>query len=495
MVKESYFMNFNLEERKAKIIATIGPATESQECIRDLLLNGVDVIRLNFSHGSFDEHLARIEAIRSVSDAINHSVSILQDLQGPKLRLGILPPNGFNLILGNQILLSSRNSFSEGTQNKIPCLPIDIQDVEKFVQIGNRILLDDGYFELKVIEVSEEGILAEVISGGKVTSHKGVNLPDSEIKIPTFTEKDKKDLIFGLNHDVDIIALSFIQRAEDINIVRNFIDKHVPERSGTPIIAKIERPIAMDNLEEIIDAADGVMIARGDLAVETSPFYVPIAQKKIIDMANQKAKIVITATQMLESMIEHPRPTRAEASDVANAILDGSDAVMLSGETAVGKYPVKTIQMMHSIVCEAEKNYECWGHHSNTRFIKVHSDSLSMARAAFTLSDALDIASIAVFTQSGRTAILMSKMRPGCPIFAFTPHKNTFQRLHLIWGVIPFQIPFADTAEKMVNEVENAILSVSTLEKGQQIVLISTFPIGKTGKPNFILLHTIGNPI
>ena len=488
-------MNFNLSERKAKIIATIGPATESKERIQDLLLNGVDVIRLNFSHGTFDEHLARIELIRSVGEAVGRSVSILQDLQGPKLRLGILPKEGFELVQGKKLRLSSHDAFNDGKHNEIPTLPLDIPDVEKFVKMGDRILLDDGYFELKAIEISEDGIIAEVTVGGKITSHKGVNLPDSKIKIPTFTEKDKKDLIFGLNHDVDLIALSFIECGTDIGLVRRFIDENVPERSGTPIIAKLERPIAMQNLEEIIDAADGVMVARGDLAVETSPYYVPIAQKKIIDMANQKAKIVITATQMLESMIEHPRPTRAEASDVANAILDGSDAVMLSGETAVGKYPIKTIQMMHSIVCEAEKNYASWGHHTNNTFTKVHSDSLSMSRAAYTLSETLDIASIAVFTQSGRTAILMSKMRPSCPIFAFTPHKNTFQRLHLIWGVIPFQIPFADTAEKMVSEVENAILSVSKLEKDQQIVLVSTFPIGKTGKPNFILLHTIGNPI
>jgi pyruvate kinase len=307
----------------------------------------------------------------------------------------------------------------------MPCLPLDIVDVEKFLQIDDRILLDDGYFELKTIDITDAGIIAEVLSGGNVTSHKGVNLPDSDIKIPTFTEKDKVDLLFGLENDVDIIALSFIQKATDIQLVRKFIDDNVPDRSGIPIIAKLERPVAMRNLDEIITEADGVMIARGDLAVETSPYYVPIAQKKIIDMANQKGKIVITATQMLESMIQHTRPTRAEASDVANAILDGTDAVMLSGETAVGKYPIKTVNMMTAIIHEAELNYENWGHHSNTRFAKTHSDSLSMARAAYTISDALDVASIAVFTQSGRTAILMTKMRPKCPIIAFTPHQNT----------------------------------------------------------------------
>ncbi|MBI9047870.1 MAG: pyruvate kinase [Anaerolineaceae bacterium] len=488
-------MNFNLDERKAKIIATIGPATETPETIRELLVNGVDVIRLNFSHGSFDEHKNRIDIIRAISKEINRSVSIIQDLQGPKLRLGVLPDSGFVLQQGERICLSSHDPFFAGTKDQSACLPLDIPDVEKFVEVNDRILLDDGYFELKAIEISESGIIAKVISGGKVSSNKGVNLPDSDINIPTFTEKDKKDLVFGLNNDIDILALSFIKSADDIQIVRKFIDENVPERSGIPIIAKIERPIAMKNLDEIINEADGVMIARGDLAVETSPYFVPIAQKKIIDMANQKSKIVITATQMLESMIEHPRPTRAEASDVANAILDGSDAVMLSGETAIGKYPIKTIQMMHAIILEAEKNYESWGHHTNTRFTKLHSDSLSMAQAAYTISDALDVASIAVFTQSGRTAILMSKMRPSCPIIAFTPHQNTYQRLNLIWGIIPVQIPFANTAEKMVSEVEKAMLTFTKLEIGQQIVLVSTFPIGRTGKPNFVLLHTIGNPI
>jgi pyruvate kinase len=488
-------MNCNLIERKAKIIATIGPASESPEMIENLLLEGVNVFRQNFSHGSMEEHKGRILLIREIAAKIKRPVSILQDLQGPKLRLGKLPQEGFLLPQEGQVLLSSHHPFFPGSKDKLACLPLDIANVEKFVIKGNRILLDDGYFELVAREITDDHILAHVITGGIVTSHKGVNLPDSDIQIPTFTEKDKADLIFGLNNDVDIIALSFIKSAADIVIVRKFLSEKVPSRVGVPIIAKLERPIAMINLEEIIDEADGVMIARGDLAVETSPFYVPIAQKKIIDMANSKAKIVITATQMLESMIEHPRPTRAEASDVANAILDGSDAVMLSGETAVGKYPIKTVQMMNSIIEEAEHNYENWGHHSNTRFTKIHSDSLSMAKAAYTLADALDVAAIAVFTQSGRTAILMSKMRPCCPIVAFTPHQNTFQRLHLIWGVIPFVIPNVDTAEKMVIEVENAVLSLTSLEKGRRIVLVSTFPVGITGKPNFMLLHTMGNPI
>jgi pyruvate kinase len=488
-------MNCTLIKRRAKIIATIGPATQGPDKIHDLLLAGVDVIRLNFSHGNLDDHEDRIVMIREIATKMNRSVSILQDLQGPKLRLGKLPVDGFLMPQGKQIFLSSHDPFFMGSSEAIPCLPLDIPEVEKFVQIGDRVLLDDGYFELVVNEIINRKILTTVITGGLVTSHKGVNLPDSDINIPTFTEKDKTDLIFGLNHDVDIVALSFIQSAVDIKNVRNFIEENMPSRVGVPIIAKLERPVAMENLEEIMDEADGVMIARGDLAVETSPYYVPIAQKKIIAMANDKAKIVITATQMLESMIHHPRPTRAEASDVANAILDGSDAVMLSGETAVGKYPIKTVQMMHAIIQEAEQNYDSWGHHSNTRFTKVHSDSLSMAKAAYTLSNALDVAGIAVFTQSGRTAILMSKMRPHCPIVAFTPNQDTYQRLHLIWGVIPYKIPFADTAEKMVYEVENAVLSLTPLEKGQQLVMVATFPIGKTGKPNFMLLHTIGNPI
>jgi pyruvate kinase len=488
-------MNCNLIERKAKIIATIGPATDSPEMIQNLLLEGVNVFRQNFSHGSMEEHKGRILRIREIAAKIKRPVAILQDLQGPKLRLGKLPKEGYLLPQGNQVILSSHHAFSTGSQNELACLPLDIPDVEKFVKPGDRILLDDGYFELVAREITGDHILAHVITGGKVTSHKGVNLPDSDINIPTFTKKDKADLVFGLNNDVDIIALSFIESAKDITIVRQFISENVPARIGVPIIAKVERPCAMTNLEEIMDEADGVMIARGDLAVETSPYFVPIAQKKIIDMANTKGKIVITATQMLESMIEHPRPTRAEASDVANAILDGSDAVMLSGETAIGKYPIKTVQMMNSIIEEAERNYEYWGHHSNTRLTKTQSDSLSMAKAAYTLADALDVAAIAVFTQSGRTAILMSKMRPSCPIVAFTPHQNTFQRLHLIWGVVPFVIPFVDTVEKMVFEVENAVLSLDSFEKGQRIVLVSTFPIGSTGKPNFMLLHTMGNPI
>ena len=329
--------------------------------------------------------------------------------------------------------------------------------------------------------------------GGTLKPHKGVNLPGAHLEIPSLTEKDKDDLAFGLEHRVDAVAISFVRSAQDIVTVRQTISKIAPDKSWVPIIAKLERPEAVANLEEIVAAADGVMVARGDLGVEMSPEAVPIAQKEIIQSANSHARIVITATQMLDSMMVKPRPTRAEASDVANAIFDGSDAVMLSGETAAGKYPVQSIETMHAIISKAEAHLSEWGHWKGTCMPESNQDdAYFMTLAARELAHDRNVAAIVVFTKSGRTALLMSKSRPHLPILAFTPDPNTYQRMGLYWGVHPHLIPHADTIEEMLKLVESAMVATSPIQAGQQVVVICGFPVSQTRPTNLALLYTVG---
>jgi pyruvate kinase len=388
----------------------------------------------------------------------------------------------------NQIVTLS--TASNNSDHNI--IPVDFPALPQHVLPGSRILLDDGHLELKVVEVTDTTVKAEVIVGGILKANKGINLPGSHISIPGFTEKDEEDLRFGLTQGVDMIAISFVRTASDVARVRQAITNFSPDHTQTPIIAKLERPEALNNLHEIIEAADGVMVARGDLGVEMPPEKVPIAQKQIIDAANRQGKIVITATQMLDSMIEKPRPSRAEASDVANAILDGTDAVMLSAETASGKYPIETLQMMNAIILEAEQHQHEWGHWKGAAISSTGDDASSITRAARELAHDLNVAAIAVFTQSGRTAALMSKAFPRVPIMAFTPVERTYQRMAIYWGVFPYLVPYADTMEDMLSHVDNAMIASTPLKSGQQVVVITGFPIGEMRPPNLALLYTVG---
>jgi len=478
-------------ERFAKIVCTLGPSSNTKEKILKLINAGMNVARLNFSHSTHTDHGKLIHLIREISEELGTPVTILQDLQGPKLRIGKLPGNSIELKAGDEVTLCSSESNVSDKDDTF--IPFEITDLHKAVQPGNHILLDDGHLEMEVQAVNGERIEAEVILGGTLKSNKGVNLPGANLMMPSFTEKDRKDLEFGLNKDVDMIAISFVKTAEDIQTVRQAILELTPESPSRkiPIIAKLERPEALDNLEEIIDAAEGVMVARGDLGVEMSPAAVPIAQKEIIACANTHAKLVITATQMLDSMINNPRPTRAEATDVANAIFDGTDAVMLSGETAAGKYPVESVQMMDSIIKQAESNRNRWGKSDFDTELAQQSDSVSITRAAKELANDRNVVAIVVFTQSGRTARLMSKARPDVPILAFTPERQTYQNMGLYWGVTPLLVPYADTLETMIKHVETAIATTTHLKQGQQVILISGFPVGAYRQPNLALLHTL----
>lgn len=481
--------------RYAKIVATIGPSSEDLETLRKLILAGVDVARLNFSHGTHDEHAVRIARIRQLSAELHKPVTILQDLQGPKLRVGTLPLEGITLKVDQQVVLMPVDEDGELSAPKGDeiLVPLHVPNLARSVKPGNHILLDDGQLEFEVVRVDGDAVHTRVLLGGLLKSHKGVNLPGANLGIPGFTEKDRADLEFGLAQGIDAIAISFVRSAADVEAVREAIRAVAPERIDTPIIAKMELPEAIVNMHEIIHAADGVMVARGDLGVEMSPQSVPIIQKELIDTANRHAKVVITATQMLESMVHNPRPTRAEASDVANAVLDGTDAVMLSGETASGSYPVESVAMMNAIICDAEKHFQDWGHPSGfPEDLDQQDDATTMTSAARALAHDANVAGITVFTESGRTALLISKSRPRVPIYALTPVSRSSYRMGLYWGVTAYLVPFTPSVESMLARVEEVMVSATNLQPGQQVVIISSHPLGSRKSPNLALLHTLG---
>jgi pyruvate kinase len=475
-------------ERRARIVATIGPASQDEATLSQLVEAGMDVARMNFSHGTHENHALVYNRLRAISSRLGRPVSILQDLQGPKIRTGEIENGQVEVHAGQGLTLPTRKVLGDSH-----LVGVDFPGLPKSVQPGGRILLDDGALELRVEKIDGDQVETQVVTGGLLKPHKGVNLPWARLKIPPLTRKDEADLQFGLKLGIDAVAISFVRSADNIKTVRNKIIRFAPHNPDVPIIAKLERPEALDNLESIIDVADGVMVARGDLGVEMAPETVPIAQKRIIESANRRTRIVITATQMLESMINNPRPTRAEASDVANAIFDGTDAVMLSGETAAGKYPVLAVKMMHEIVCQAENHLLEWGRWSGLPEPGYcDDDTYFTTHAASSLAHDRNVAALAVFTDSGRAARLLSKQRPQVPILAFTPDAETYRRLNLYWGVTPHFVPRVDTIEEMLRAVEQAILAQGSVQAGQQVVLICGYPIQANRPTNLTMLHTVG---
>jgi pyruvate kinase len=475
-------------KRKAKIVATIGPACDDGDMLERLIVAGVNVARLNFSHGTHEQHGARIAALRSISERLNISIGILQDLQGPKIRIGRLP-SPIELFEGQPVNLYTVGDEPPDVDGQV--IPVDFRQLFELVQTGERLLLDDGRLTLEVDSVNNRTLKAHVIVGGILTSHKGVNLPGVQWRLSGFTSKDEADLAFGISQEVDAVAVSFVRSAKDVNQVRSAMERFSQGKKLPLLIAKLERPEAMDNLDEILDSVDGVMVARGDLGVEMPPERVPVLQKHIILKANHRAKLVITATQMLESMIQNQLPTRAEASDVANAIFDGTDAVMLSAETASGQYPLEVVQMMDRIVREAESHFLEWGTDQDRVPGLGESDAASMARAAHELARDRDVRAVTVFTRTGSTAWLMSKVRPVKRIMAFTPEVKTYRMLAFLWGVYPQLVPFANTLEDMIQYVDSAMMK-SGFEPGQQVVLVCGFPVGAMRPPNMALLHNVG---
>ena len=410
---------------RTKIVATIGPASSSPEVLRRMLLAGMNVARLNFSHGSYENHGKMIKLLRDISSELELPLTLLQDLQGPKIRVGQLPDTGMILTEGSSITLVPL-AYYTGQPSTVG---IDYPYVAEEAIAGTQVLLDDGLLELRVRKIEGTAVECEVVTGGLLKSHKGVNLPSLNLRLPSMTEKDKKDLDFGISQGVDIISLSFVRKADDIRLLKELL---VEKGADIPVLAKIEKPQAVANLEEIIDECDAIMVARGDLGVEMRPEKVPLIQKQIIKLCNQKGIPVITATQMLDSMIHNPRPTRAEASDVANAIIDGTDAVMLSGESAVGEYPIQSVKMLASIAIDVEldakfNNYPCRNQD------KTHA----LAEALNRIDEILNLQCIVALTETGYSAKVAAAERPSVPIVALTPSIETYHNLNLVWGVRP----------------------------------------------------------
>ena len=470
---------------KTKIIATIGPASSDVTIIGELIRAGVRVFRINCSHGSEQERVQLIQIAKNASQSLCIPVAILIDLQGPKLRVGELEKPFITLHSGHAITITNQPTIGNDR-----VLSIGLSTLIENIKIGDRILLDDGKIELRVVRKQTTSLEAEIVVGGKLLPRKGANFPDTELSLSGLTDKDLRDLRLGMEQSVDAIALSFVQNDQDLIDLRQQIESHFPSKTKVPIIAKIERPQALTHLSTILEAADGVMVARGDLAIEISPACVPTAQKQIISTANRMGKYVITATQMLESMTENAIPTRAEASDVANAIFDGSDAVMLSAETSIGNNPVLAVKTMAAIIREAEKNLADWSVWDGNLIPKSdEEDSYFVIKAARNLSEDRNVKAICVFTQSGHTAKLLSKTRPVGPIFAFTPNPDTYSQLSLYWGVQSFLTPSANNLGEILSILENYLYH-SKVKSGDQVVVICGYPVHQFRPANLIMLHT-----
>lgn len=465
--------------RKAKIVCTIGPSSADREIIFSLIKNGMDIARLNFSHGDYTTHKKAIKFIRDGSRRYNKPVAILQDLQGIKIRVGLIEGGAVELKKGRTLLLMS----GEGTGNQEK-LFISYPALLKDAKRGDRVLLDDGLIQLSVLGRAGGALRARVVEGGMLKDRKGVNLPGVKISVKSFTEKDEKDLLIGISMGVDYVAISFVRDANDVRKVKNWLKK---KKQQIPVIAKIEKSEALTNIEEILSEVDGIMVARGDLGVEIPSEEVPLIQKALIDSANKKGKIVITATQMLESMTEHLRPTRAETTDVANAVLDGTDALMLSAETAIGKYPVDAIKMMDRIIKHTELIKE-----GEPSYIRGNTFAEATADAACGAAEDVKAKVIVAFTRSGSTARLVSKFRPGIPIIAYTPDKKIKNRMCFYWGVTPKIMRLLATTDEMIIEVEKSLVKERIVKKGDRIVIISSSPLSTLGKTNFMKLHRIG---
>jgi pyruvate kinase len=468
-------------ERRAKIICTVGPASNSEDALRDLMRLGMDVARLNFSHGTHKEHGKIIERLRRVARKENRTLCILQDLQGPKIRTGLLA-NHLPITLESGSLVTITPREVDGTPALISTT---FPALAKEVGPGARILLADGLIELRVVRVRGQEVECEVVNGGQLGEHKGINLPGIALSIPALTEKDREDLEFGLEHGVDMVAVSFVRSASDVLSVKKIIADH---GSDVPIISKLEKPQAVEHLEEILEATDGVMVARGDLGVEMPPEKVPVIQKHVIRRCAEWRKPVITATQMLESMVENPRPTRAEASDVANAIFDGSDAVMLSAETASGRYPREAVAMMARIVVEAEHNMrELPRRRRDHRSLGIAETICeSIAHAA----EDLQMGAIAVFTETGNTARMLSKYRPKAGIYAFSHMLPVCNRMNLYWGVKPVPRDQACTAEEMLSAAEQELLRQGRIKPGEVLGVVAGTQMA-SGSTNFMRLHVV----
>jgi pyruvate kinase len=466
--------------QKTKIVCTIGPASGKEEILEAMIKNGMNVARLNLSHGSQNDHLEKIILLRKLSAKLGKPVGILLDLAGPKIRIGTIPEPGILLEPGHKFILTSRE-----IKGSVNAVSLTYKDLPREVKSGDRLLLADGLMELIVEEAGESDIICKVVTGGILTSHKGINLPTGTIRTSSLTEKDRAGLLFGLENDVDFIALSFVQTANDIKMVKDII---AAKGKDTPVIAKIEKHEALDNIDAIMEISDGIMVARGDLGVEIPLEDVPLIQKRLIHKANMCGKPVITATQMLRSMVTSPRPTRAEATDVANAVLDGTDAVMLSEETASGNYPAESVMYMSRLAMVAESGFPF------EKFLSMIPEkdiSESVAHASCVLASHLEARAIVAYTQSGRTARYISRFRPRQPIVALSPNDKTVRRLSLSWGCRPRLVSDPQDTDDMIEKATLSARDEGEAAVGDLIVITVGHPVWVSGTTNMLRVKRV----
>ena len=471
--------------RKTKIICTLGPSTDDENVLRDLMLNGMDVARINMSHQTHDTHKIKIDAVKKLRKELNKPVAILLDTKGPEIRTGNFP---------EKVMLETGQEFTLTTEacegNKEHC-SITFKNLPNDVQAGNRILIDDGLIELKVLSTTPSEIHCKVINGGPVSSHKGINVPDVFLSLPFMSEQDKADLKFGVENDVDFVAASFTRNANDINEMKAVLESY--GGGNIRIIAKIENKDGVDNIDEILRVADGVMVARGDLGVEIPIAEVPIIQKMIIRKTRNSDKPVITATQMLDSMMKNPRPTRAETTDVANAIYDGTSVIMLSGETAAGAFPVEAVKTMANIAEITESHID---YIDRFRHLDMHERpdvTSAISHAACTTAHDLGAAAIITVSKSGMTSRMLSKYRPSCPIISGTPSEKVWRQTNMSWGIVPIMVEEKDNTDELINHVITVAQQQELLQNGDLVVLTAGVPLGISGTTNLMKVHLVGN--
>ncbi|MBQ3455515.1 MAG: pyruvate kinase [Synergistaceae bacterium] len=473
-----------------KIVCTIGPASDNYETLKAMAEAGMNVARLNFSHGDYDGHEKKLKLIRRVERAVKKPIAALLDTKGPEIRTGHMQNGEIQLVQGAKVVISSCDESFEGTPEKFW---VNYKLLAQEVKPGQNIYIDDGALNLEVEKVEGDDVTCKVIVGGPLRNTKGINLPGADITLPALSEKDKQDIAWGIQHGMEYLAVSFVKTRSDIVEVRRLIQEY---GSGMKILAKIETRQAVDNFAEIVDVVDGVMVARGDLGVEIATEDVPLVQKRIIEMCRVRGKAVIVATQMLDSMIRNPRPTRAEASDVSNAVLDGTDAVMLSGETASGNYPVQAVATMRKIVDRAEKELQIWGNHKNNEQNPLELEGIpvpdAVSGAAVLIAKQINAPAIISLSRSGLTAKMISKHRPECPILGLTPSQQTWREMALWWGVHPVRLSEMSDINVAAREAVTTCVREKLLPEGELVVITAGVPVGRPGSTNVVEVLTTG---
>ena len=472
--------------RRTKIICTLGPAVDDEKLLRELIVNGMNGARLNFSHGTHEEHKQRVERFKKVRDSLKLPIPLLLDTKGPEIRTGKFIGGEATLKRGERFILTNEDVLGDQTK-----AAVTYKDLYKDVKKNGRILLNDGLVELAVEKIDGQDIHCVVLNGGVIRNNQGINVPDASINLPSLTPQDIKDIIFGIENDFDFIAASFVRKPDDVIHIRKVLEQH--GGADLKIIAKIENRQGIENFDEILEVADGIMVARGDLGVEISVEEVPIVQKALIEKCYRYGKPVITATQMLDSMIRNPRPTRAEASDIANAIYDRTSAIMLSGETAIGNYPLESLIVMGKIAEKAERAIDYWTAFTQNKYDAMGRITDAISHATCTTAMDLDVAAIVAFTQSGYTAKMISRMRPACFIIAITPVERVQRQLALSWGVIPLLVDEVTTADALFDMGEKKTVESGYVKNGDLIVITGGVPIGVSGTTNTMKVNMVGN--